>query len=171
MSYQSALADLKQSFGDKKLLTPAEIAPYIGKSAAAQAKLRDRGHFPIKVRRDMGNRVVMSIYDVARYIGEPVDDSPSPMPSSGLTKIDTRAKQSTRPLSVSAGADAQRPFRRPPSLGRSLRAFEAHIKAAEAELAFDKELYSALESLALQALTSKAKSDGKKQHSPKRDWL
>ncbi len=171
MSYESALADLKQSFGDKKLLTPAEIAPYIGKSAAAQAKLRDRGHFPIKVRRDMGNRVVMSIYDVARYIGEPVDESPPPTPASGLTKIDARAKHTARSHSVSAGIDTQRPFRRPPSLGKSLRAFEAYIKAAEAELAFDKELYSALETLSLQALTSKAKIDGEKQQSPKRTRL
>lgn len=115
----------------------------------------------------MGNRVVMSIYDVARYIGEPVDESPPPTPATGVTKIDARAKQSARSHSVSAGIDAQRPFRRPPSLGKSLRALEAYIKAAEAELAFDKELYSALETLSLQALTSRAKSADKKKLRPK----
>ena len=31
MSYEDALANLKADFGKKKLLTPAEIAPYISK--------------------------------------------------------------------------------------------------------------------------------------------
>lgn len=145
MSYAAALAGLKEAFGGKKLLTPAEIAPHIGRSAAAQAKLRDRGRFPIKVKRGMGNQVVMSIYDVARYIGEEIEDeSDSAQPEHVGTPIKTSRSTARRPTS-SAKADTSKPYRRPPSLAKLLLGFQSHIAAAEAALEFDRQLFAALE--------------------------
>ena len=72
MSYQEALADLKADFGKKKLLTPADMAPYISKSPSAQASMRSRKQFPI-AKKDMGGRIVVSIYTLAHYIGEDDD--------------------------------------------------------------------------------------------------
>ena len=76
MSYADALADLKADFGKKKLLTPAEIAPYIGRSASAIASLRSRKGFPPAKKE--GGKVVVSIYALAHYIGddEPKHDAP-----------------------------------------------------------------------------------------------
>jgi hypothetical protein len=162
MSYHSALADLKQSFGEKKLLTPAEIAPYIGKSAAAQAKLRDRGHFPINVRRDMGNRVVMSIYDVARYIGEPPEEVSASQKSRGDTEVHNATRTTSPATPASNRNDASRPYRRPPSLGKTLLALQAQMTAAQDRLDFDRELFSALEALVLLDHSASNKRVGRK---------
>lgn len=145
MTYAAALNDLKQAFGDKKLLTPAEIAPHIGKSAAAQAKLRDRGRFPIKVKRDMGNQVVMSIYDVARYIGEEIVDEADNVESERLGTPMEASRSTARKSTSSAKMDKGLPHRRPPSLGKFLLGFQSQIAAAQAALEFDRELFAALE--------------------------
>lgn len=81
-SYERALADLKQKFGPKMVLTPEDIAPIIGASRQAQANLRSREAFPIKTKK-LGGRVTISIYALARYISEEESrdikgESPSP---------------------------------------------------------------------------------------------
>ena len=92
MSYADALADLKTDFGKKKLLTPTEIAPYICEPTSAQASMRSRKQFPI-AQKDMGGRVVVSIYALARYLGEngvevgPSTAAPATKPAKASTKF------------------------------------------------------------------------------------
>lgn len=149
MSYQAALADLKQVFGDKKLLSPSDIAPHIGKSATAQAKLRERGSFPIPIKMGMGKRVVVSIYDLAHYLGDDATDSPQQSHSGqGMARESNKvASKSISPTRGSQAANSSKPFRRPPSLGKTLLAFRANIESLEMRLQFERELLLALEAL------------------------
>jgi hypothetical protein len=156
VSYADALADLKATFGNKKLLTPAEVAPFIGKSASAQAKLRERDKFPIKPKPGMGKRVVMSIYDVAHYIGDEVEQI-EVKPSTGKPP-----KQPRTSKKATTAIDKTKPIRRPPSLGATLRGFRRRIDALSLQLEFEQALFTELEALALdraakQGSTVKAK--------------
>lgn len=144
MSYADALADLKATFGNKKLLTPADVAPFVGKSPAAQAKLRERDKFPIKVKQGMGNRVVMSIYDVAHFIGDEVEQIEVKTPISS-----TPPKQAKTSKKAAAVIDKTKPFRRPPSLGATLRALRSRIEAISLQLEFETALFAELESFEL----------------------
>ena len=96
MSYQDALPDLKEEFGKKKLLTPADIAPYIDRSASAQASMRTRKQFPI-AKKDMGGRVVVSIYALAGFIGEDDDPIIVPKPASLQRPLQSPPRALTRP--------------------------------------------------------------------------
>lgn len=142
MSYADALADLKATFGTKKLLTPSDIAPFVGKSPAAQAKLRERDKFPIKVKQGLGNRVVMSIYDVAHFIGDDAEQIEiKPSTSSA------RPKQAKTSKKTAATIDKTKPIRRPPSLGATLRGFRARINALSSQLQFELALFAELEAI------------------------
>lgn len=143
VSYADALADLKATFGNKKLLTPAEVAPFIGKSASAQAKLRERDKFPIKPKPGMGKRVVMSIYDVAHYIGDEVEQIEVTPSTSKPSKQPRISKKTTTAI------DKTKPIRRPPSLGAALRGFRSRIEALSLQLAFEQALFTELEALLL----------------------
>lgn len=140
MSYADALADLKADFGKKKLLTPAEIAPYISKSASAQASMRSRKQFPI-AQKDMGGRVVVSIYALAHYIG---DDDGEAVPHSAPTAKSVKASVKT-----AKGIDKTKPIRRPPSLGRTLTMMRALVMETALQLQFQQTLFSELEAIAL----------------------
>lgn len=142
MSYADALADLKATFGNKKLLTPAEVAPFIGKSASAQAKLRERDKFPIKPKPGMGNRVVMSIYDVAHFIGD--DAEQIEIKPFTVSKPPKQQKASKR---TAATSDKTKPIRRPPSLGATLRGFRSRIEALSLQLEFERALFTELEAI------------------------
>ena len=141
MSYQDALADLKEEFGKKKLLTPADIAPYIDRSASAQASMRTRKQFPI-AKKDMGGRVVVSIYALARFIGE--DDNPIIVPKPAPTSKPAKASAKS-----AKGVDKTKPIRRPPSLGRTLTMFRARIIDTALQLQFQQTLYAELEAVAM----------------------
>lgn len=144
MSYADALADLKATFGDKKLLTPADVAPFFGKSPAAQAKLRERDKFPIKVKQGMGKRVVMSIYDVAHYIGDEVEQIEiKPSASSKPPKQQKIGKKASETI------DKTKPIRRPPSLGATLRGFRSRIETLSMQLEFEQSLWTELEAMLL----------------------
>jgi hypothetical protein len=141
MSYQDALADLKEEFGKKKLLTPSDIAPYIDRSASAQATLRTRKRFPI-AKKDLGGRVVVSIYALARFIGE--DDDPIIVP-----KPAPAAKPAKASAKSAKGVDKTKPIRRPPSLGRTLTMLRARVIDTALQLQFQQALFSELEAIAL----------------------
>lgn len=141
MSYQEALADLKADFGKKKLLTPADMAPYISKSPSAQASMRSRKQFPI-AQKDIGGRIFVTIYAFARFIGED-DDVESAPKSTGASKP---AKPSAK---TAKGIDKTKPFRRPPSLGRMLTAFRTRVIDTALQLQFQQALLSELEVVAL----------------------
>lgn len=143
MSYADALADLKADFGKQMLLTPAEIAPYICKSPSAQASLRTRKRFPI-AQKDMGGRVVVSIYALAHFIGddeeEEVDIAPKPAPAAKPAKIASKS---------ATGIDKSKPIRRPPSLGRTLTMLRARVIDTALQLQFQQALFSEIEACAL----------------------
>jgi hypothetical protein len=141
MSYQDALADLKEEFGKKKLLTPADIAPYIDRSASAQASMRTRKQFPI-AKKDLGGRVVVSIYALARFIGEDGDviAVPKPAPAAKAAKASSKS---------ASGIDKTKPIRRPPSLGRTLTMLRARVEHAALQLKFQQTLYAELEAVAM----------------------
>lgn len=139
MSYEDALADLKAEFGKKKLLTPSDIAPYICKSPSAQASMRTRKQFPI-AKKDMGGRIVVSIYTLARYIGEDDEAENPPKPATKPAKPSTKTAK---------GIDKTKPFRRPPSLGRMLTAFRARVIDTALQLQFQQALFGELEAVAL----------------------
>lgn len=71
MSYERILEDLKSHFGEKKLLSPKDIAPYISRSTHAQQALRKRNRFPIPTHK-FGGKVVIKIYDLARYLSNDI---------------------------------------------------------------------------------------------------
>ena len=141
MSYQDALADLKEEFGKKKLLTPADIAPYIDRSASAQASMRTRKQFPI-AKKDMGGRVVVSIYALARFIGEDDDPIIAPKPAPATKPAKASAKSAK-------GVDKTKPIRRPPSLGRTLTMLRARVIDTALQLQFQQTLYAELEAVAM----------------------
>ena len=142
MSYEDALADLKADFGKKKLLTPAEIAPYISKSPSAQASMRARKQFPI-AKKDIGGRVVVSIYALAKYIGESDAGPPS---TAEQVKITQPAKQIAK---AAKGIDKTKPYRRPPSLGKTLMAFRNQVIDTALQLQFQQTLFAELEAIAI----------------------
>ena len=120
------------------------MAPFIGKSASAQAKLRERDKFPIKPKPGMGNRVVMSIYDVAHYIGDEVEQIEIKPSASSKPPKQQKASKKT-----AAGIDKTKPIRRPPSLGATLRGFRSRIEALSLQLKFEQALFSELEAIEL----------------------
>lgn len=138
MSYEDALADLKADFGKKKLLSPAEIAPYICKSPSAQASMRTRKQFPI-AKKDMGGRIVVSIYALARFIGEDDEAENTPKPTA-TTKPSTKTAK---------GIDKTKPYRRPPSLGKMLTVFRKRVVDTALQLQFQQSLFGEIEAYAL----------------------
>lgn len=70
MDYQTVLDDLKARFGDKRLLTPDDIALITGVSAKAQANQRARGTFaiPLLPQGAKSRKVLISIYDLAEHL-------------------------------------------------------------------------------------------------------
>jgi len=140
VSYADALSELKASFGDKKLLTIAEVAPHLGNSATALAKLRSRGAFPLPIKK-VGASARVSIYDLARFVGEPGDE-PAPAKAE-------QAAPSKKPRAAAKAAPAasNKPTRRPPSLGRTLRGFGRLLADRAFELDAQRELFFALEAV------------------------
>ena len=61
------LADLRERFGDKVLLSPEDLVSVINKSEGQQANERSQGKFPIPHIVE-GRRVKVSIYDLAVYL-------------------------------------------------------------------------------------------------------
>lgn len=95
--YETVLADLKQRFGDKVLLSPHDIAPVIASSPAVQANLRSQKRFPIPVRT-IGKKVGVSIYHLAEYLStgdvkvEPPKEDLIPPKSSKPVRVASRTR-------------------------------------------------------------------------------
>ena len=138
MSYEEALADLKEQFGPKKLLDTQDVADALGRSREAMAMLRLRKQFPIA--RKHGRRVVVSIYDLAKFIageysaGEYSASDPAPLkPAKSVT---------TAPTAPPLGRN-----RRPPSLAKALAAFRQSINQQQSQVEFQNGVFAYLESI------------------------
>ena len=143
MSYADALSDLKESFGAKKVLTIAEIAPHIGRSRGAQAKLVQRGRFPMKVKK-VGNALCVSIYDLAHFIGDESEEAPAPSPVKASAPAKT--SKTRRPTPTKATA-SNKPTRRPPSLGKLLRGYGKRLQELTVEIEAERILFAELEAI------------------------
>lgn len=94
------LADLKQRFGAKVLLSPADIAPLIAMSENAQASLRCRNRFPLPVIK-RGRRVGVSIHHLAEYLATgtvaAVIPAPPPAPKAETAPPPARRRRTAKP--------------------------------------------------------------------------
>jgi predicted DNA-binding transcriptional regulator AlpA len=147
MSYDEALADLKEQFGSEKLLDTDEVAAAIGRSREALAMMRLRKQFPQS--KKIGRRVVVSIYDLAKFIAQPADEV-MPVPSQKKpSKVSAPSAAKPAPSSKKTPS----PMRRPPSLASALRAFGKVIDEQQAQLYFQNELFAKLEAIEIRRAT------------------
>lgn len=131
MSYEEALADLKEQFGPKKLLDTQDVANALGRSREAMAMLRLRKQFPIA--RKHGRKVVVSIYDLAKFIAGDDSAETPPLPS----------KSKPKPTIAHATARS----RRPPSLAKALQGFRQSIGELQLQMDFQNGVFACLEAL------------------------
>lgn len=143
MSYQQALSDLKEQFGSKKLLTPAEVATVVPRCVKTVRQIINSADSPLPPKA-VGKRVCVSIYDVARFLA--ADEADTPRPSTAPT---AQAASPPRSRKASAPLDTSKAYRRPPPIGRLLTAFEKRIDELELRLQFERELLAELEKLSL----------------------
>lgn len=142
MSYKEALADLKEQYGARKMLNTDEVAEAIGKSREALAMLRYRRRFPIG--KKVGARFMVSIYDLAHFIGDP------PEPKEASPAI--QPKPAPKPHISSS--EKSKPTRKPPSLAKSIMAFRKSIDEVQAQLDFQNEIFARLEALSIAHITT-----------------
>lgn len=138
MSYEDALQDLKAEYGNRKLLNTEEVATELGRSRQALAMLRYRRQFPIG--KKVGGRYMVSIYDLAHFIGDPAPDKPA-----NNNEQKKHVVQSPR----SATSSQSKPTRRPPSLAKSLMMFRQSIDEQQSQIEFQNEVFARLERLHL----------------------
>ena len=167
MSYEDALADLKADFGKQKMLTPAEIAPYIKRSGNAQAAMRSRKRFPIP-NKELGGRIVVSIYALAHYIGDELE-ADAEQPASERPSAPRKARASK--TADSKSNTSRQAFRRAPSLGKTLLALRKQIDGLELQLRFQNELFNRLEEIELRSDPPKQSKAPRGPNKPKRPPL
>lgn len=138
MSYEEALRDLKDQFGPKKLLDTQDVAEALGRSREAMAMLRLRKQFPIA--RKHGRRVVVSIYDLAKFISG--DDA-------------SNAAADTTPTPKAVKATPGRSNRRPASLAKALVGFRHAIDQQQIQIEFQNGVYACLEAIEIASTTEK----------------
>lgn len=138
MSYEAALADLKEQFGPKKFLNSAEVAACIGRTPDAFAMMRLRGQFPKPSK--IAGRIAVSIYDLARFIDDPEKSLKEAEPAPKVSK--PRAQKAT-------AGDSSKPTRRPPPLGDSIRALRESVEEMTMQLEFWSATLAELERIEL----------------------
>lgn len=151
MSYEHALADLKEQFGSKKLLTPSEVAKVIPRCVKTIRQIINSTDSPLPPKA-VGKRVCVSVYDVARFLA----DSEEPAPKSAVPTKAQRVPPMPR-QSRTSGLDPTKPYRRPPSLGRLISGFQRRIDDLELRLRFERELLAELEKAKLTRDVGKAR--------------
>lgn len=144
MSYQQALSDLKEQFGSKRLLTPAEVATVLPRCVKTVRQIinSDKSPLPPKV---VGKTVCVSIYDLARFLAPDEAESPKAIEATATSgKASGRARKPSK-----VELDPTKPYRRPPSLGKLIVGFQARIADLSLRLQFESELVAELERLSL----------------------
>lgn len=94
MTKDEILRDLRQAYGPKVILSPADLALAIGRSPKAQANMRSRGAFPMPVKR-VGGKIGVSVYDLADYLA---GDSTIERPAATARATDAPAMAPDRSL-------------------------------------------------------------------------
>lgn len=134
MSYEDALKDLKAQYGNRKLFNTDEVATELGRSRQALAMLRYRRQFPIG--KKVGGRYMVSIYDLAHFIGDPAPDE--------LAKNNEQQKHVAQSPRTATG-NQSKPTRRPPSLAKTLMMFRKSIDEQQSQIEFQNEVFARLE--------------------------
>lgn len=144
MSYQQALSDLKEQFGSKKLLTPAEVATVLPRCVKTVRQIINSDKSPLPPKT-VGKTVCVSIYDLARFLAPDEAESPTAIAATTPSvKASSRARKPSK-----ADLDPTKPYRRPPSLGKLLTAFETRIADLALRAQFESELLAELQKLSL----------------------
>lgn len=144
MSYQQALSDLKEQFGSKKLLTPAEVATVLPRCVKTVRQIINSEKSPLPPKT-VGKTVCVSIYDLARFLAPDEAESPKVLPTTAPSvKASGRAGRSSKVV-----LDPTKPYRRPPSLGKLITGFQTRIADLELRMQFERELLEELHKLSL----------------------
>ena len=136
--------DLKEQFGGRSVLYPADVAVVLGKTESAVASMKWRGGFPVPVIL-VGGRHAVSVYAMARWLARGEDESEED--SSGEEKTKPQETVPEAAISFPAVSSKHGGKRDHKSLGKMLiglrgqREFlaqldaeiEAEILAAEAD--------------------------------------
>jgi hypothetical protein len=136
--YDETMADLKADFGKAKILTTAEITPYIRKSPQAQYKMRKRGTFGLKQQKK-GGLFYVSPSELARWIASD-DDTPDDDYVPPVRKVATNPK-------------SKNITGRGPILGRMIKCFETNLENLQDKLDFARELNIKLQAIVLNKKT------------------
>ena len=139
MSYEDALTDLKEevthAYGGRALHMQVPIGS--GLYAESQTVL----HCPI-AQDDIGGHIVVSIYALARFVGEDDADEAAPKPATSPKPAKPSAKSAK-------GIDKFKPIFHPPSLGKTLSVFRKRVINTALQLKFQQALLSDVEACIL----------------------
>lgn len=130
--YSVILADLKQDFPSRKILTLAEVAGQIGKSPMAIFKLMERGNLTIPFKK-IGGKWEITIYALAQWLADQAE---------GVTE------QKVKAVKVSVEPVKKKPRAGIP-ISKILFGFQANIQQMQEEVDFYSELFRELERIEL----------------------
>lgn len=97
--YDKILEDLQKTFGDRKFLSPADIAPIIYTSTQTQANMRSKGIFPLPTFKQ-GKKVGITIYALADWLAI---NSQLPTKSSPKQGTSSKIIATPRPVKIKKG--------------------------------------------------------------------
>jgi hypothetical protein len=162
--------DLKEQFGGRSVLYPADVAIVLGKTGSAVASLKWRSGLPVPVK-PVGGRPAVTIYAMARWLaeGEDGDEEPSSGEDEGAPMQD--APEAAKPLPP--GSSKHGGKRDHKSLGKMLiglrgqREFLAQLDAEiEAEILAEEVAEAAAASRARDAAGSDGDEGGSSDAAP-----
>lgn len=139
--FERELADLKKQFGVKKIISPEELAPIIGKSIATLANMRSKGICPIPAKK-IGRSVGFYIGDVASWLVTGGISIPDP-DSQSITYSPPKITKPKPPKKV-----------------------QEWMSAMQLSIDLNQRLVVGIERYSLQQLSPKSKTDNKKRLRP-----
>ena len=101
------------------------------------------GHLAlVREARRRARRVVVSIYDLARYLSEPPEDKEESV-------AEQKTTQQPRAPKAKPPTEKSKPTRRPPSLAKTLLYLRKSVEDLETQMHFQNALFAELEAIAL----------------------
>lgn len=120
MDEAAIVAELRNFFGEKTLLSPEDIAPHIRRTPKAQANLRSLGVFPIPLTYVSGKAYV-TIYALAAWLAGtstmPGGGAVPPLREQAAAEVEGVPKPSGGTPKKSTGQEATDPVPNRPPLG------------------------------------------------------
>lgn len=126
--------DLKEQFGGRSVLYPADVAIVLGKTESAIASMKWRGGFPVPVK-PVGGRPAVTVYDMAKWLaGDAEGDADA---SSGEDEPSKPGEAAKAAKPIAAGSSKHGGRRNHKSLGKmliGLRGQREFLAALDAEI-------------------------------------